>query len=217
MRLFDFSSTTKNNNSTTHFRIFPFCRSTHLLSYLWCCLWPEEQWGVFAFPRPPVSCARSCSPHLCHHHHHLQWLLTTMECPPTRWSESLLDNTLISKVGVVVRTYCICYLHILKFVSIPLTLSSIWIILCDNIAVEKYSEVDALIVKHQNIRWTYRELADMVDMVAQNLLRMGIKPGDRVGRLTCTASCLDPHHSSCVMSCHVISCDIVSLLHSCWN
>lgn len=45
----------------------------------------------------------------------------------------------------------------------------------------KYADEDALIVKHQNIHWTYRELADRVDLVAQSLLDLGVTPGDRVG------------------------------------
>jgi fatty-acyl-CoA synthase len=39
----------------------------------------------------------------------------------------------------------------------------------------------ALIVRHQNIRWTYHELSDRVDRAAANLLRLGLKRGERVG------------------------------------
>jgi len=39
----------------------------------------------------------------------------------------------------------------------------------------------ALIVRHQDVRWTYAELAERVDAVAHGLLVAGLVPGDRVG------------------------------------
>jgi fatty-acyl-CoA synthase len=39
----------------------------------------------------------------------------------------------------------------------------------------------ALIVRHQDIRWTYAELKDRVDAFAAGLLALGLEPGDRVG------------------------------------
>jgi fatty-acyl-CoA synthase len=39
----------------------------------------------------------------------------------------------------------------------------------------------ALIVKHQNLRYTYREFLDEVELVARGLLRLSILRGDRVG------------------------------------
>jgi fatty-acyl-CoA synthase len=39
----------------------------------------------------------------------------------------------------------------------------------------------ALIVRHQGVRWTYRELKRQVDALAAGLLRLGLAPGDRVG------------------------------------
>jgi len=50
----------------------------------------------------------------------------------------------------------------------------------DRIARE-HAARDALIVRRQNVRWTYAELADRVDRVAASLLRLGLEPGDRVG------------------------------------
>ena len=50
----------------------------------------------------------------------------------------------------------------------------------DRIARE-HAARDALIVRRQNVRWTYAELADHVDRVAASLLRLGLEPGDRVG------------------------------------
>jgi len=36
-------------------------------------------------------------------------------------------------------------------------------------------------VRHQNIRWTYDQLLEKVDGFAAGLIRLGLKPGDRVG------------------------------------
>jgi fatty-acyl-CoA synthase len=47
--------------------------------------------------------------------------------------------------------------------------------------VERFGERDALIVRHQRIRWTYRELQERVDAFAAGLLALGLKRGDRVG------------------------------------
>jgi fatty-acyl-CoA synthase len=45
----------------------------------------------------------------------------------------------------------------------------------------RWGERDALIVRHQNIRWSYRELQRRVDAFAAGLLALGLAPGDRVG------------------------------------
>jgi fatty-acyl-CoA synthase len=47
--------------------------------------------------------------------------------------------------------------------------------------VERFGERDALIVRHQQIRWTYRELRERVDGFAAGLLALGLKRGDRIG------------------------------------
>ena len=47
--------------------------------------------------------------------------------------------------------------------------------------VERFPDHDALIVRHQGIRWTYREYQREVDRLACGLLALGIAPGDRVG------------------------------------
>ncbi|KEA63403.1 Acetoacetyl-CoA synthetase [Marinobacterium lacunae] len=44
-----------------------------------------------------------------------------------------------------------------------------------------YPDNDALIVRHQQIRWTYAELKAQVDTVARALLAVGVRRGDRVG------------------------------------
>ncbi|HEX7328587.1 MAG TPA: AMP-binding protein [Casimicrobiaceae bacterium] len=50
----------------------------------------------------------------------------------------------------------------------------------DHIAA-RHADGDALIVRHQNIRWTYRELARRVDDLAVALLGLGLEPDDRIG------------------------------------
>jgi len=48
-------------------------------------------------------------------------------------------------------------------------------------ACERLSGREALVVRHQDIRWTYGEFRKQVDALAAGLLAMGLKPGDRVG------------------------------------
>ncbi len=45
----------------------------------------------------------------------------------------------------------------------------------------QFPTTDALVARHQDIRWTYQELARQVDNLAAGLLALGIEPGDRVG------------------------------------
>jgi fatty-acyl-CoA synthase len=44
-----------------------------------------------------------------------------------------------------------------------------------------YPERDALVVPHQEVRWSYAELAARVDRLARGLVAMGLRPGDRMG------------------------------------
>jgi fatty-acyl-CoA synthase len=46
---------------------------------------------------------------------------------------------------------------------------------------ERFGDNDALIVRHQNIRWTYREFDERVTRLAAGLLGLGLDPGARVG------------------------------------
>jgi fatty-acyl-CoA synthase len=48
-------------------------------------------------------------------------------------------------------------------------------------AVTRHGERIALVVRHQQIRWSYRELGMQVDSFAAGLLRLGLRPGDRIG------------------------------------
>ena len=47
--------------------------------------------------------------------------------------------------------------------------------------VMRWPNAEALVVRHQNIRWTFSELQREVDAVAAGLLALGLEPGDRVG------------------------------------
>lgn len=46
---------------------------------------------------------------------------------------------------------------------------------------ERFGANDAVIVPHQNIRWTYKEFDERVSQLAAGLLKLGLHPGDRVG------------------------------------
>ena len=47
--------------------------------------------------------------------------------------------------------------------------------------VEKFRDREALVVKHQNVRWTWGELGARVDDLAAGLLSLGLERGDRIG------------------------------------
>src|SRR5262245_62447699 len=40
---------------------------------------------------------------------------------------------------------------------------------------------EALVARHQGVRWTYAEFADRVARLARGLIGLGLEPGDRVG------------------------------------
>jgi fatty-acyl-CoA synthase len=47
--------------------------------------------------------------------------------------------------------------------------------------VRHFADNDALIVRHQQIRWSYRELAERVEALAAGFVALGFEPGERVG------------------------------------
>ncbi|THC44492.1 AMP-binding protein [Massilia sp. Mn16-1_5] len=47
--------------------------------------------------------------------------------------------------------------------------------------VQQYGDNEALVVPHQDVRWTYTEFDARVSRLAAGLLALGLKPGDRIG------------------------------------
>ncbi|MCJ7686508.1 MAG: AMP-binding protein, partial [Desulfobacteraceae bacterium] len=47
--------------------------------------------------------------------------------------------------------------------------------------VARWPDAEALVVRHQGIRWTYADLKREVDAFAAGLLALGLGPGDRLG------------------------------------
>jgi fatty-acyl-CoA synthase len=48
-------------------------------------------------------------------------------------------------------------------------------------AARQHAHREALVVPHQNVRWTWAELLERADALAAGLLSLGLQPGDRVG------------------------------------
>jgi len=48
-------------------------------------------------------------------------------------------------------------------------------------AVRRWADCDALVVNHQNVRWSYGDLKEKVDAFAAGLVALGLEPGDRIG------------------------------------
>jgi fatty-acyl-CoA synthase len=48
-------------------------------------------------------------------------------------------------------------------------------------AVAQWGSREALVVPHQNVRWTYSKFAEKVNAFASGLLALGLRPGDRIG------------------------------------
>jgi len=71
------------------------------------------------------------------------------------------------------------YLHGIS--DIPLMGLTVGSLLADT--ASKHPDTEALVVSHQNLRWTYQELSKQVDEMAAGLIALGLAPGDRVGVL----------------------------------
>src|SRR6185436_3740947 len=48
-------------------------------------------------------------------------------------------------------------------------------------AAGRWGEREALVVPHQNIRWSYRQLDEAADRLAAGFVNLGLAPGDRIG------------------------------------
>ena len=44
-----------------------------------------------------------------------------------------------------------------------------------------HPELDALVVRHQNVRWSYKVLQQHVNQLAAGLVALGVEPGDPLG------------------------------------
>ncbi|KIG02758.1 Long-chain-fatty-acid--CoA ligase [Burkholderia sp. MR1] len=63
--------------------------------------------------------------------------------------------------------------------EIPLSDATVSRFLLDTVG--RFSDRPAVVFREQGIRWTWREFADQVDVLASGLLELGIEAGDRVG------------------------------------
>lgn len=52
---------------------------------------------------------------------------------------------------------------------------------CFDQTVERYPDNEALVVRHQNIRLTYRQLQQEVNRLAKGLIQLGLQKGQRIG------------------------------------
>ena len=50
-----------------------------------------------------------------------------------------------------------------------------------DLTVDRLPDHEALVVRHQAVRWSYAELRQRVDRCAAGLLALGLEPGDRIG------------------------------------
>ena len=48
-------------------------------------------------------------------------------------------------------------------------------------AAVRWGDREALVVPHQNVRWSYRQLDEAADRLAAGFLSLGLAPGDRIG------------------------------------
>ena len=48
-------------------------------------------------------------------------------------------------------------------------------------AALRWGHLEALVVRHQQVRWTYTELKQRADALAAGLIALGLEPGDRIG------------------------------------
>jgi fatty-acyl-CoA synthase len=52
---------------------------------------------------------------------------------------------------------------------------------CIDRIADRFGEKEALVVRHQKVRWSFHQYRVQIDALAAGLLRLGIKAGDRVG------------------------------------
>ncbi|BBU28781.1 AMP-binding protein [Burkholderia sp. THE68] len=69
--------------------------------------------------------------------------------------------------------------HVCGATDIPLTNATVSRFFLET--VSRFPDRPAVVFREQNIRWTWREFANEVDVLASGLLALGIQAGDRVG------------------------------------
>ncbi|SAK50828.1 AMP-binding domain-containing protein [Caballeronia pedi] len=69
--------------------------------------------------------------------------------------------------------------HVRGAADIPLTNATVSRFLLETVG--RFPDRPAVVFREQNIRWTWREFANEVDVLASGLLALGIRAGDRVG------------------------------------
>jgi len=69
--------------------------------------------------------------------------------------------------------------HVRGATDIPLTNATVSRFFLET--VSRFPDRPAVVFREQNIRWTWREFANEVDVLASGLLALGIQAGDRVG------------------------------------
>ncbi|MDF5938848.1 AMP-binding protein [Pseudomonas aeruginosa] len=47
--------------------------------------------------------------------------------------------------------------------------------------VARHAEREALVVRHQRLRYSWRQLAERVDAYARAFIALGLRPGERLG------------------------------------
>src|SRR5262249_11780685 len=96
---------------------------------------------------------------------------------PCREPATAAESTVAEYVAAVRRHPMVSYTH--GVASVPLLGETIGEAL--NRAAVQYPDADALVVPHQQVRYTYRELRHQADQAARALLALGVERGDRVG------------------------------------
>ena len=84
--------------------------------------------------------------------------------------------------------------------------------------VDNYGDNPAIIVKHQDVSWTYQQYWYEVERVACGLLANGVEPGDRVGiwspnNIEWSIVQMATARIGAIMVCHVIPCTFLLLLY----
>ena len=59
-----------------------------------------------------------------------------------------------------------------------------------DLTCDSHPEVDALVVRHQNVRWSYQQLQEQVNSLATGLLALGVQVGDPIKFMQAAGNCI---------------------------